>query len=411
MKYVLLAISLVLCTPYSELQALASEALPAGRTGQSWSYADVNETTDFSTSKGQLPRPLFETSITSTASAASTSVSRLRDLVPDSERRRSTGLMAKTSWFNGAFSTEGEIATAQGGQDWLIHRIPGDTSRHESDQMVRVGLTRTDDHFTYGFRYRRAGQNYVQAQDQENREIWGQWKQGWTSIHTSIGNQLNNVGGDPLKPRTEGTYGQIDISLARPSWPALKLRYANHLTRSTLESEIQELHRTLSQIIESSVDFQRTSWNVRFLSRYVTNRDFAQGEIDRTIKYQLLTATFHPLNRLTLTPMLGYRQVTEDWSGLRVNSPSASLALQFFESKNVVMTASGDYGSSRSNNGLIDNEKFGGRGTVSWNLQPSAEWKARIAVEARYNHIVNHVASTPGTEDIMGLVRLVLAAL
>ena len=410
MKYVLLVISLVFWSSYSALPTLASEAIPAGSTDESWPYTYLNESADLTASKAELPRPLFETSFSSTSSAAPTTVSRLRDLVPDSERRRSTGLLSKTSWFNGAVLTEGEISTAQGGKDWLTTKIPGDTSHHESDQMVRFGLTRTDDYFSYGFRYRRAGQGYIQAQDQEDREIWGQWRRGWTSLHTSIGNRLNNVDGDPLRPYMERSYGQIDLAVAKPSWPALRLRYANHLTRSTLESEIAEIHRILTQMIESSVDFEQMGWNVRFLSSYAINHDLAQGDTDRTIKYQSLTAAFHPHDRLTVIPMLGYRQEAESWSGLRINSPSASLALQFHKSKRLVVTASGDYGSSRSNNGLIDNEKFGGRGTMSWNLQPSAAWKARIAVEARYNYIVNHLASTAGTEDIMGLVRLAVAA-
>ncbi|WP_455244341.1 hypothetical protein [Petrachloros mirabilis] len=411
MKFVLLTISLLLSLVDSQILALAAESPHLESTDQPWSFQYPDNAAAGPVSNVSQPHPIFETHLRSTTSAAPAAAQRLRDLVPETEYRRSNGLLANTTWFNGAFSTDAEIATAQGGKSWLAATIPGDTRYHDSDRMVRFGLTRKDDGFSYGIRYRHAGQAYLQTPDQEDRELWGEWREGWINVKSSIGNRLNNVDGDPTKPRLERTYGQIGLALARPSWPELKLRYANEFSRNTQVTADQAVQQTRSHIFESSLAYQRLHWNIRLSSSYTVNRDLLQGEVNRTVRNQLLAGVFRPLEDFTVMPTLGYRQETDDWSGLRINSPSASLTLQYKKNRRLYISASGNYGNSRSSDGLIDYEKIGGRGSLSWNLRPSAAWKARVAVEAGYNRLVNRITPASGTEDIIGLVRLVLATL
>lgn len=411
MKFVLLTSSLFLSLFGSQIQSLAAESQYLESTDQSWSFQYPDHPAADRASDLRQPHSVFKTSLTSTTSAAPATISRLRDLFPEMERRRTNGLLANTIWFNGAFATDAEISTAQGGKSWLETTIPGDTRHHDSDRLVRFGLARTDHHLSYGVRYRHAGHAYLQTPDQEDREIWGEWRQGWAHVKSSVGNRLNNVEGDPTKPRFERMYGQIALSLARPSWPELKLRYANEFTRNTQVTADQAAQRTRAQIFESSLAYQRLRWNIRLSSSYTINRDLMQGTAKRTIRNQLLAAVFRPLNAFTVTPTLGYRQEIDDWSGLKINSPSASLTLRYNQNRRLHFSASGNYGNSRSNDGLIDYEKIGGRGTVSWNLRPTAAWKAIVAVEAGYNRLFNRITPASGTEDIMGLVRLVLATL
>ena len=66
---------------------------------------------------------------------------------------------------------------------------------------------------------------------------------------------------------------------------------------------------------------------------------------------------------------------------------------------------------TRSSEGLIDTEYVGGKGILAWDLQRSQPWTTLISLEAGYNRMTNHVAPSANTEDISGLIRVVLAAL
>jgi hypothetical protein len=126
---------------------------------------------------------------------------------------------------------------------------------------------------------------------------------------------------------------------------------------------------------------------------------------------QMLTASFRPSDTLTISPTLRYREEGQDWSGVRILSPSASVALQYSQSQQVLISAMGTYAGARSSDGLIDTVHLGGRGKLAWDVQRSKGWTTLISLEAGYNRMTNRTLPTAGTEDISGLLRLVLAAI
>ena len=54
---------------------------------------------------------------------------------------------------------------------------------------------------------------------------------------------------------------------------------------------------------------------------------------------------------------------------------------------------------------------MGGKGIVAWDVRQSAKWNTLIALEAGYTRVSNRVMPAADTEDISGLLRIVLAAL
>src|SRR5262245_58628279 len=126
---------------------------------------------------------------------------------------------------------------------------------------------------------------------------------------------------------------------------------------------------------------------------------------------QVFTAAFRPLNTLTIAPTLVYRSEQQEWSGVRINSPSASLALNYKQSHRLLVSAMGNYSGMRSSDGLVDQENIGGKGVLTWDVRESPDWTTLISFEAAYNRLTNHVTPSADTEDISGLVRLVLASL
>jgi hypothetical protein len=125
----------------------------------------------------------------------------------------------------------------------------------------------------------------------------------------------------------------------------------------------------------------------------------------------VLTASFRPMNTFTISPTVGYREETQEASGTRIDGPSASLALQYRQSRQLLISAMGNYASSRSNDRIIDNENVGGKGILAWDVQQSSTWSTLIAIEAGYTRVSNRSTPATDSEDISGLVRLVLADL
>jgi len=359
----------------------------------------------------QATLPLYQTSLTPTFFVPPLASPRLRDLAPETDQPRTQGLLSSTTWLNGTFVTETEMARSQGGADWLQSEIPGDTSGNASQRMVRLGLTGTAGSIRYGMRSRSAGQAFLYGPDQALREVWGEWKAGWATLRSAIGEQWNNVAGDSTRSRLEQTYGRVDLAWKRPTWPDITLTYAQNSLNSALEPLGIAPQRSHNHTLESALAYNGEGWNARLASSYILGSDLLRGGAETTVRMQMLTAAFRPLNTLTISPTLGYREEIQDWSGVRTHSPSASVALQYRQSQQVLISAMGNYAGTRSSDGLIDTEQVGGRGRLAWDLQRSQAWTTLISLEAGYSRMTNHVTPVAGTEDISGLLRLVLAAL
>jgi hypothetical protein len=277
--------------------------------------------------------------------------------------------------------------------------------------MVRLGLTGTAGSVRYGILSRSAGQAFLTGPDQARREVWGEWKTGWTTLRSAIGEQWNNVAGDSTRSRLEQTYGRVDLAWKRPTWPDITLTYAHNSLNSALEPLGIAPQRSHNHTLESALAYNGMGWNARLASSYILGSDLLRGGAENTVRMQMLTAAFSPLNTLTISPTLGYREEVQDWSGVRTHSPSASVALQYRQSQQVLISAMGNYAGTRSSDGLIDTEHVGGKGRLAWDFQRSQAWTTLISLEAGYNRMTNHVTPAAGREDISGLLRLVLAAL
>lgn len=363
------------------------------------------------TDSKQVIAPLYRTSLTPTFFTPPVISPRLRDLAPETDQPRTQGLLSSTTWLNGTFVTETEVARSLGGASWLQNKIPGDTRDDASHRMIRLGLTGIAGPVRYGMLYRSAEQAFWNAPDQTMREVWGEWKSGWTTLRSAVGQQWNNVAGDSTLSRLEQTYGRVGLAWKRPAWPELNLTYAHNSLNSALEPLGIAPQRSLNHTLEGAFVYTGMGWNARLASSYILGSDLLRGGAESTVRMQMFTAAFRPFNTLTIAPTLVYRRETQDWSGLRIESPSASLALQYRQSQQLLISAMGNYTGTRSCDGLIDTKQVGGKGTLAWDLQRSQTWATLISFEAGYNRMTNHVSPSADTEDISGVIRLLLAAI
>ena len=162
--------------------------------------------------------------------------------------------------------------------------------------------------------------------------------------------------------------------------------------------------------VEAALGYGADKWSARLASSFSLETDLVrQG--DSRVKTQTLTASFRPLDILTIAPTLGYRAERQDWSGASIDSPSVSLAMKYKQSQRLLFSALGNYSETRSSDRLIGLENVGGRGVVAWDLQQSRQWSTQLSVEGGYNRQLNLTTPSAQLEDLSGLLRLVLSPL
>jgi len=351
------------------------------------------------------PKPaetsVYQASLTPTVDASPIAPASGRDLKLDADRPRTQGVLASTTWLKGAFSTETEAAANQGGS----------TGDDPSTRMMRLGVTGSTEFVRYGLTYRKAGKAFYQESDQDLREAWGEWKNGAIAIRTTVGQLGNNVEDDPARARVEQSYNRVGLSWNKPGWPHFALTYAENAMNSTLNPVGVAPQKADKHTVEAALGYGGAAWDARLASSYGLETDLLRHGAESHVQTQTVTASFRPVNTLTIAPTLGYRAEQQEWSGARIDSPSASLALNYQQSRRLHISAMGNYSGMRSSDRLIDLDTIGGKGILTWELEPVRDWTPLLSLEGGYNLQVNRLMPSAQTEDLSGLLRLVLATL
>ena len=332
--------------------------------------------------------PVYQTNVTRTSYSPPVALANMRDLSLDTNWSRTQGVLTSTTWLNGAIVTETDRAENQGGNS-----IPGDIQDDLASRMMRIGLTASSGSADYGMTYRRAEPVFNPGLDQDRREVRGEWKNGLTTIRTAMGQQSSNVDGDPTRSRLEQNYGLISLSWNQAYWPSLAVTYSQ---------------KALNNILEAALGYSGVAGDIRLASSYILGTDLLCNGSDNRVHMQTATALLRPLNTVTIAPTLGYRTEQQDWSGVRIDSSSATLAMNYQQGQRLSLSAVGNYAGKRSSDRLIDLETIGGKGMVTVEIQEVRGWTTRMSLEGGYNQQTNRVMSSTETHDISGLLRLVL---
>ncbi|HET6675757.1 MAG TPA: hypothetical protein VFG71_10475 [Nitrospiraceae bacterium] len=370
---------------------------------------------DTAAGKGQaaipftITTPVLNTSFRTSSFVAPTGPTRLKDLVPDSERPRTKGLVAASTWLKGQFFTEGEVANNSSDHIPGVSRI--DQREDASKRLVRFALSGTLQQFRYGANYRSAGRAFFNSPDQTVRELWGEVQWGVTKFRSVVGEMWNNVDLDPSQPRVEQRYSRIGLALAKPSWPEFSLTYARNSSASTFEPIGFLPERVRSNSIEGALAYSGNSWNARLASSYIRMADDLRAGAESIALAQSFNGLYRPFSSLTIIPVLSYWTQQRSWSGARMQTPTASLSLQYKQSQRLLVSAMGGYTRSRSTDRLTNTESIVSRGLFAFSLDPIYGRAAMLSLEAAYTNTLNHASPALDTEDISGLLRFLVASL
>jgi hypothetical protein len=329
---------------------------------------------------------------------------RLKDVVPDSDGLRSKGLQVSSNWLEGKLKADSEIAFADGAQ-------PASGPQQDNNRrMMRLSLTGTEGAFRYGASYRTAGNTYVEVPNQSVREIWGEYVYGVARVRSTVGQTWNNVNGDPTQLRLMQAYNKVALTLLRPQWPELTLTYIKASLVNGLISGGTPTQRAATDTLQAAVAYTRPSWQVRLASSYITSNNQLAGTRNTTGVAELLTASYRPLNTLTIMPSLGYRADSDQWSGTHIETPSASVSINYRATHHFFFTALGGYSTTHSHDGTIDLESVNSRALLAWTF-PTVSFLASapvLAVEAGFTRTAYHSAAVADMDDVSGLVRLIV---
>ena len=351
------------------------------------------------------PKPVqtsvFQANLTPIINGSPLAPASVRNLPLSTERPGVNGLLASTTWLKGAFSTETEVAANQA-------ILPAaDRSPHMRRLAVAgsVGLVR------YGMSFRNAGQGMNQQAEHDVREAWSEWSIGTLALRSAIGQQWTHLQGDAAQDRAKQSYNRIDVSWKKGAWPHLAFSYGQNTASHTMDPLNFYPQRASPHSLEAAVGYSGGIWDAKLASRYGIETDLLNHGAESQVQTQTVTASLRPIPILTLTPAFGYRAERPEWSGTRIDSPSASLTMSYQQSQRLSFTAVGNYFGLRSTDKLIDLDNIGGKGVVSWELEPLRAWKPQFSLEGGYNLQVNRLMPSAQTENISGLLRLVLATM
>jgi len=147
---------------------------------------------DWQTAPKPAPNRAYQATLTPTFYTAPIASANVRDLVPDSDRPKTQGILASTTWFNGALSTETEVAVNQGATSGLPPHM-SEPTHDATTRMMRLGIESSLGPVRYGMKSRNAGDAFYNGPDQDLKEVWSEWKEGTTTWRSAIGQRWNHV--------------------------------------------------------------------------------------------------------------------------------------------------------------------------------------------------------------------------
>ena len=170
--------------------------------------------------------------------------------------------------------------------------------------------------------------------------------------------------------------------------------------------------RSRSNSIEGALAYSGLNWNARLASSYIIMADELRAGAETMALAQSISGLYRPINTLTIMPAFTYRTERQEWSRAGIiQTPMASLSLQYKQSQRLLVSAMGGYTSSRSSDRTTNSESIISRGLFAFHLDPIYGRTAMLSFEAAYTNSMNRSSPALDTEDISGLLRFLIASL
>ena len=249
----------------------------------------------------------------------------------------------------------------------------------------------------------------------EGAEAWVEGREGPAGLRLSGGQFWDNLANDPWQPRTTKTQGGAAADVALPVGVTLSLSYQGGVAESdpgprprglaTVGSSGSTFHN-----LTSSLSYSGQAWALTTSSTYVPSRDLRDPERETRSFSHDLSATLRLPAALTITPALGIAEDTDEWSGARSQTTSASVSVSWASVlEGVDLSVSGSYAGSQMTEDIgdtYDATAISAAAGVVWRLRRAARVETSLAFEVGSNHNVDKVTAAAGYAEVYGVVTL-----
>ncbi|MGH7230535.1 MAG: hypothetical protein ACREJU_04155 [Nitrospiraceae bacterium] len=234
---------------------------------------------------------------------------------------------------------------------------------------------------------------------------------GMIRLKTVLTERWDNIGKDPRRPRVFGRQKRTTLAIAPPAWPELIITYARDSFWSSLEPIGVAPQRNLMDTVEAALSYDKSKWDARLFSIYSVNHDRLRLDGKSVGLTHAISGSYRPTERITIASTVSIRADHQRWSGVRLETPSASLALTYLAGAAFKMTAFGSYSRTRNSDGLVDTSTSRMTSVFTWVCQNTSTLRTTLSLDASYTAWLDAIQPSYSTEYVSGLLRFQVAAL
>jgi hypothetical protein len=308
----------------------------------------------------------------------------------------------------------------------LVYRplVPGELDGFDSggSPLLRLAVNGSSGPFGYGVTYQSTGrelEGLATAQMKKDRrggDVWAEGRLGVGRLRLSLAQYSDNVDEDPGRIQTTRTQGSLTVEVAPPSWPTLRLSYANGLadSRPVSGTEVAATPgRTASlETLGASLNYHGgSSWDLSFSSGYSWKRPAGRESQESTEVTCDVSGTYRPTASITLTPAVSYWEERYAWVRDGMQAAAASLSVGYTPSRVVTVSLHGSYGRTATDTGDVDGSTINVRSSLVWAYGKLARARESLALEVGYDRYLDAVYSGSSTQSLSALVLFRLSPL
>jgi hypothetical protein len=329
----------------------------------------------------------------------------LKDIIRGTSERSIVGVEMRTSILPRFLNGESEIANSSSAPGT---RVQGQDSR---SRLLPFGLAGTAGQLLYGVNYRTAGTGFAESPDTALRELWGEWRLRRIRVKTTVAERWNNLEQDPRYPRLGGLQEKVALAITPPSGPEASLSYVHDARGSSLEPAGTARQRTIIDTLEAGLLYAQPRWKARVWTTYWQESDFSYENRDMVGFTQSISGSYQATEQLTVGPAVSLKEALRRWSGTRLETPAASLAMTYGPNPAVNLQTVGSVSKTWRSDGLMENSLSEVVSTLSWIYRQSSNFRSILSLHAAYRLDFAGAESSRSTEDLTGLVRLQITEL
>jgi hypothetical protein len=250
--------------------------------------------------------------------------------------------------------------------------------------------------------------------EREGGEAWIEGRGGPFRLRLSGGTFWDNLADDPWQPQTTKTQGGAALDVSLSSGVALTVGYQGGLAeraagRGPGIALAAESGASAFQSATASVSCSRPSWTLAVSSTYTPSSDLQKADHGTVSLTHDVSATFHVLPDLTVTPTLSFAEDTYEWSGTRSQTTSASVSVSWTSVlEGVDLIVSGSYARNHTTQDVYDATSINAAAGLIWHPRRTRRG-TNLAFEVGSYHYLDRVTPSAGYAEVYAVLTFRLA--